>query len=144
MRVALAFMLICAVSGCNSIPSDPELSELRDAPTSITLVGEPFALTVYLYRDFMPSSPPDGRPLAAVVRLPHNLTTVSVDRIWVIFGDEVWSAGAERVPGTQDWVARDGPKWGPGVRVDVVARLQEGDGEGVLVRAANRVIQRTD
>jgi hypothetical protein len=144
MRSVFALMLVCAVSGCNNNPSEPEPSGLREAPTSITLVGQPFELTVYLYRDFMPSSPPDGRPLVAVVRLPDHLTAVSVERIWVIFGNEIWGGDTEQVPGTQDWVARDGPKWGPGVGVDVVARLREGDGEAVLVRAADRLIQRTD
>jgi hypothetical protein len=79
-----------------------------------------------------------------VVRLPDQLAAVRVERIWVLFGDQVWSAGADQVPGTQDWVARGGPKWGPGVRVDVVARLREAGGEDVLVRAADRIIQRTD
>jgi hypothetical protein len=144
MRTALALILVFAISGCRAVPSEPELSALRDAPTSITLAGEPFALSVDLWRDFMPSSPPDGRPLAAVVRLPDHLATVRVERIWVIFGIEVWGDDADQVPGTQDWVARDGPKWGPGVHVDVVARLREADGRQVLVRAANRTIQRTD
>jgi hypothetical protein len=67
-----------------------------------------------------------------------------VERIWVLHGTQVWSAGVEQVAGTQDWVARDGPKWGPGIRVDVVARLRNADGEEVLVRAANRLIERTD
>ena len=144
MRLALAFMLVWAVSGCRTGPSEPELTGLRTAPTSIVLAGQPFELSVFLYRDFMPASPPDGRPLAAVVRLPDQLAAVRVERIWVLFGDQVWSARADQVPGTQDWVARGGPKWGPGVRVDVVARLREAGGEDVLVRAADRIIQRTD
>jgi hypothetical protein len=144
MRPAVAFMLVCAVSGCQTGPSEPELTELREAPTSVILAGQPFALPVSLYRDFAPSSPADGRPLAAVVRLPDHLAAVRVERVWVLLGEQVWSADVEQVAGTQDWVARDGPKWGPGVAVDVVARLREPGGEGVLVRAAGRIIQRTD
>lgn len=137
-------MIVGAVSGCRTGPSEPELTGLRGAPTSVVLAGRPFELPVSLYRDFMPVSPPDGRPLAAVVRLPDQLATVRVERIWVLHGTQVWSAGVEQVAGTQDWVARDGPKWGPGIRVDVVARLRNADGEEVLVRAANRLIERTD
>src|SRR5688572_13753869 len=111
MRPALAFMLVCAVSGCRSGPSEPELTGLRATPTSVILAGRPFELPVSLYRDFMPASPPDGRPLAAVVRLPNELAAVRVERIWVLLGDKVWSADVEQVPGTQDWVARGGPKW---------------------------------
>jgi hypothetical protein len=144
MRPAIAFMFLCAVSGCRTGPSEPEHPELRGAPTSVILAGQPFELPVSLYRDFAPSSPPDGRELAAVVRLPDHLAAVSVERVWVLLGEQVWSAGVDHVPGSQDWVARGGPKWGPGVAVDVVARLREAGGEGVLVRAAGRIIQRTD
>src|SRR5687767_6858823 len=112
MRPALAFMLVYAVVGCRTGPSEPELTGLRRTPTSVILAGQPFELPVSLYRDFAPASPADGRPLAAVVRLPDQLATVRVERIWVLFGDQLWSAVAEQVPGTQDWVARDGPKWG--------------------------------
>lgn len=117
---------------------------LRGTPTSAIVAGRPFQLSASLWRDFMPVSPPNGQPLAVVIRLPDQLTTVRVERIWVIFGDEVWSAAAEQVPGTQDWVAREGPKWGPGVRVDVVARLRDGSDREILVRAPDRMIQRTD
>lgn len=144
MRLVPGLMLVCAVFGCRAAPSAPELDELRTVPTSVMLEGESFELPVALYRDFMPSSPPNGRPLAAVVRLPDRLTTVRVERIWVLLDDEVWSAEAEQVPGTQDWVARDGPKWGPGILVDVVAQLRQPGREGILVRAPNRLIQRTD
>jgi hypothetical protein len=144
MRPALAFMLVCAVSACQGSPSEPERTALRSVPTSVILAGQPFELPVSLYRDFAPSSPPDGQPLAAVVRLPDRLAAVRVERVWVLFGEQVWSAGVEHVAGTQDWVARDGPKWGPGVPVDVVARLREAGGEGVLVRAAGRIIERTN
>jgi len=144
MRQALSLLLVCAVAGCQTGPSEPDPTGLRGIPTSAIVAGQPFELAVSLWRDFMPVTPPDGRPLAVVVRLPHQLTTVRVERIWVIFGDNVWSAEAERAQGTQDWVARNGPKWGPGVRVDVVARLREDTGNEVLVRAADRIIQRTD
>lgn len=143
MRLALVF-IVCALVGCQSGPSEPDPTGLRATPTSILLAGQPFELSVFLNRDFMPASPPDGRPLAAVVRLPNELVAVRVEHIWVLFGDEVWSAQPEQVPGTQDWVARDGPKWGPGVRADVVAQLRESGREAVLVRAADRLIQRTD
>jgi hypothetical protein len=144
MRPALAFLLVCVVSGCQRGPSEPELAGLRGTPTSAILGGQLFELQVHLYRDFMPVSPPNGQPLAVVVRLPDRLATVRVERIWVIFGDQVWSADVEQVPGTQDWVARGGPKWGPGVRVDVVARLRDATGNEVVIRAPDRLIERTD
>ena len=144
MRSVLSFLFLCVICGCQTAPTDPELDALRATPTSAIIGGHPFELQVDLWRDFMPVAPPDGQPLAVVVRLPDQLATVSVEHIWVMFGDQLWSADAERVPGTQDWVARGGPKWGPGVSVDVVARMREADGREVLVRAAGRLIGRTD
>lgn len=143
MRPVRAFLLLSMVCGCQTAPTDP-VSDLRVTPTSVIINGQLVDLQVGLWRDFMPVAPTDGQPLAVVVRLPDQMVTVSVRHIWVIFGDQVWSADAEQVPGTQDWVARDGPKWGPGVRVDVVAKLREAGGREVLVRAADRLIQRTD
>ena len=99
---------------------------------------------MFLNRDFAPSSPSNGRPLAVVVRMPDRLATVRVERVWVLFGDDVWSADLEHIPGTQDWVARGGPKWGPGVRVDVIARLRDATGNEIVIRAPDRLIERTD
>lgn len=144
MRLVLSLLLVCVIAGCQTAPSEPDPGDLRRVPTTAVVGGQPFTLPVDLWRDFMPFGPPNGKPLAVVVRLPQHLATVAVERIWVIFGDEQWSAVAEQVPGTQDWVARNGPKWGPDVRVDVVALLREDNGRGVLVRAADRLIQRTD
>jgi hypothetical protein len=144
MRLVFAFLLLFTAYGCQAAPTDPPLHGLRTTPTSAIIGGQPFELQVDLWRDFMPVAPPDGQPLAVVVRLPAHLTTVSVEHVWVILGDQLWSADTENVPGTQDWVARGGPKWGPGVRVDVVAQLREADGRASLVRAVDRLIQRTD
>src|SRR5438552_2287407 len=41
-------------------------------------------------------------------------------------------------------VARDGPKWGPGIAVDVVVRLRDGAGHEVLLQARAQWINRTD
>jgi hypothetical protein len=146
MRLVRTFLLLCVVYGCQTAPTDPVLNELRATPTSAIIGGQPVGLQVDLWRDFMPVIPGsvDGQPLAVVVRLPDQIATVRVEHIWVIFGDQIWSADTEHVPGAQDWVARGGPKWGPGVRVDVVAQLREAGGREVLVRAADRLIQRTD
>lgn len=146
MRLVSAFLLLCVVCGCQTAPTDPVPTGLRATPTTAMVSGQLVQLQADLWRDFMPAvaGSPDGQPLAVVVRLTDPIATVRVEHIWVIFGDQIWSADTEQVPGTQDWVARGGPKWGPGVRVDVVAQLREAEGREVLVRAADRLIQRTD
>jgi hypothetical protein len=117
--------------------------------------GRAFRLEVYLWRDYMPISPPDGRPLSVVLRvisadgrpLPSDL---GADRFWVLKGDEVWSAavgepraGDPSRPDRREYVARGGPKWLPGERVDVVVRLTDGAGTSYLLRAAGQPIERT-
>jgi hypothetical protein len=41
-------------------------------------------------------------------------------------------------------VARDGPKWGPGITGDVVVRLRDQSGQASLLRAAKTPIRRSD
>lgn len=93
----------------------------------------------HLVRDFMPVAPPGGRPLMASIRVvaedggvfPLDIT---VDRIW-IYGPTVWDTAPAEVrrapeagtlPDQIEVVARDGPKWEPGMEVDLVLRLRLG------------------
>ena len=153
--VTLALMsTVLPLGACEDVLAPEPLppSELRGAPTSITLGGKTLVLETYLYRDFMPVSPPNGKPLIAVLRVKTAdgsafPSGVRADGAWVVLGDEVWSAavGEERFPSASSYevVARNGPKWGPGVTVDVVVRLRE-DGEEHRLRASNQPIHRTD
>ena len=43
-----------------------------------------------------------------------------------------------------EFVVRDGPKWGPGVFVDVVARLIDKEGRHYLLKAPKQAVKRTD
>ena len=69
--------------------------------------------------------------------------------MWVLKGADTWSAlpreersRTETSP-LYELVARDGPKWGPGISVDVVIRLLDGNGRTYLLRVADRPIQGT-
>jgi hypothetical protein len=158
MRLSIALAvaaLTLAACGREEITGHPSPAELRDAPASVVVAGQRLVLEADLWRDFMPSSPPDGRPLAAVLRvkvagggLPS--ADVRADHVWVVNGAAVWETTPveEHPRGSMGpWlevVARDGPKWGPGVRVDVVVRLRDKSGQAYLLRAADRLIGRTD
>jgi hypothetical protein len=160
MERFLASMAACSLGiGCVSDPVAPDpipsISVLRAAPTTVTLSGETLRLVPYVYRDFQPVSPPDGR---AMIALLHVQTTsgsafpmgVRVDSAWVVFGQEVWTASVEEGAGVQlggpmgEWVIRNGPKWGPGVNVDVIVGLRTSIGSTSLLRAPDQLIQRTD
>lgn len=116
----------------------------RPTATSTVLINgrefriDPSPMSTALWRDFQPISPPDGKPLIATIRVaavdggsfPPDIT---VDRLWV-YGPSVWDTAPTEVRRSPDAgrssqievVAREGPKWEPGTRVDVVIRLRSG------------------
>ena len=133
----------------------PLTSELHNAPQQTTLAGVTLQLETYLWRDYQPIAPPDGEPLIAVLRVKSVdgasiPAALQADSTWIINGDLVWATAVheERPRGTDprfvEVVARDGPKWGPGIAVDVVVRLRDGAGHEVLLQARAQWINRTD
>lgn len=157
MRPLLVAVLGLALTACASrvngpfprvLPADPAV-----VPTTVTMRGATLALETYLNRDFFPVSPPDGRPLAAFVRvrstngapLPIGL---SVAWVGVYFQGQVWSSAAESQtpsdPSAVEAIARNGPKWGPGGTADVVVILSLAGEPRMLLRAADQPIHRSD
>ena len=152
----MAVVLIgCSTFWGNDNPGKFSLDELLDAPESISVGDQTLRLRTYMWRDFMPISPPDGKPLIAIfwiysadsTALPDGLTA---ETGWVINGDRVWDASFEIQEGVQpkpyelERVARNGPKWGPDIEVETVVRLREADGSTHLLRASKQSIGRTD
>jgi len=114
----------------------------------VGIAGREYSLTANAWRDFQPVAPPNGQPLIVVVKVsPSDMmpapSDLLIDQVSVLNGKEQWSAKPE--PGTTGLEAsvRSGPKWGPGIKVDVVARLKQGK-QTWLVRAAGVDIKRTD
>jgi hypothetical protein len=156
----LAFVacMVVVLSGCGgegpTAPGPVLTVDLTTAPTRIALAGKILTLATSLWRDFQPISPPDGKPLVALLQVRTEdgsavPATVRADTVWVIFGTETWSGVPQeehsRVETTPVYeiVARDGPRWGPGVAVDVVVRLRDASGRGFLLRATNQLIRGT-
>ncbi|MFW9988823.1 MAG: hypothetical protein ACFFC3_09225 [Candidatus Odinarchaeota archaeon] len=91
-----------------------------------------YTLWTYIYRDFMPISPPAGKPLIAGIRVYANnienfpLTT-KIERLWIINGTKINSTLATdelSIDGSiYELVFREGPKWEPGLKIDVVVKL---------------------
>ncbi len=161
MRLVLLGVICAAFAsfGCGSgTPAAPAFTQQDDpaaAATSVVLAGKALTLSTYLWRDFQPISPSDGRALAGVLRISTSdgsglPTSVTADRVWVILGEQLWqttpseTGGRDGTSPVYESSIRDGPKWGPGVTVDVVIRLGDGSGRTVLLRAANQLITRTD
>ena len=154
-RFAIVLGLMMASLSCSNMTTRTT-SELLAAPTTVTVDGFSVVLQTSLWRDFMPVSPPDGKPLVAILRPMRSETTMSpagvrIEEAWVLFGEETWNPTIteERFasPPAQmhyEAVARDGPKWGPGVSVTVVVSIRDAAGNTQLLRAANQPIGRTD
>lgn len=155
----LTSLLVVLSTACGGSATEPAVgpvrADLEAAPAAVTLAGQSVSVEPYLWRDFASISPPDGRPLVASVRLRAAggvplAADVTADSVWVISGPEAWAARAvQEQPRSAtgaylEVVARNGPKWGPGMRVDVVVRARDGAGRVVYVRAADQPIARTD
>ena len=159
---ALCLLLALALSACSAFDGDdglqdPSLGQLRAAPVTLALGDQDVVLRTFMWRNFQPVSPPDGKPLIALfwahttdeTALPSGL---AVDAVWVINGDDVWAARpsdeatppSEQRPDQAYAVARGGPKWGPQIEVDAVVRVRDADGAAFLLRAPAQPIVRTD
>ena len=141
--VVVVTSIACAGGPAAPDATNPTIADLRAAPLAITIDNAAIELRASLWRDFMPTVPPPSAPppLIAAISLSSAAAPVTIDRLWVLFGAEMWEATPERVAGTGEWIARGGPAWAPGSRVDVVARVRSSDGRAFLVRAADRPIE---
>ena len=75
--------------------------------------------------------------------------SVTADTVWLVHGTEVWSGVPREERPRRDTapiyelVARDGPKWEPGVLVDVVVQLRDANGRASRLRAAKQLVRGT-
>ena len=134
-------------------PPKPDLSMARD---TIRIAGVDLVLETYLWRDFMPVSPKDGKQLRAVVNLipvnqPNLPPEVVMDKIWIIKDKETWSDSlsyvGQKMPTANlpklEMMAQGGPKWEPGTLVKVIVRVKDQQGKIYLLQAKDQEIHRT-
>lgn len=153
--VALSAALLGCLDSGEPVPPTISIQELLAAPDTVVVEGRTLTLSTSIWRDFMPISPPDGKPLIAAAyidavdttRLPSSITS---DAIWIAYDGQVWNSHftnetpPQQRPNRLEKIARNGPKWGPGVYVDVVVRVFDGRGIAVLLGASHQCIGRTD
>jgi len=125
------------------------------APETLRIADRSIALDCDLWRDFMPVGPPDGRPMIAIIRVVDTRQKalpagMELDYLWVLAdGGRIWATGftdEERPPSPAhqvERVARCGPKWDPGTKVDILLRVLEGERERYL-KASGVEIARTE
>ncbi|HBA88397.1 MAG TPA: hypothetical protein DCZ75_10550 [Geobacter sp.] len=156
LRAQLLFCFIAFILMCRAVSAaeTPPMELLRAAPEVITVADCRLILKAELWRDFMPISPPDGKPLIASLVLQTIGKAclppgVQVEAVWVVNDKAVWSPSPMEVHKGDDStqmeiVVRNGPKWGPGIKVDVVVRVRDAQGQAYLLKAPRQEIQRTD
>lgn len=160
MKRCILLLIALKLAGCSdngvSVPPDIPIGELLAAPDTILVEGKTLYLSTYLWRDFMPISPPDGHPLIAIIYVTATDTaqlpsSISADAVWIVYEQQVWKSWFTNEPIPPDQqrpnrivkLARDGPKWGPGIYVSVIVRVIDSQGGTSLLRAPNQFINRT-
>ena len=153
--IILLICLVIILVGIPLTPSTVSLQDLQAAPEEIEINGTEYTLETYLARDFMPPmSPPDGSPLFALVKVKAPGETaisskIDATRLWVVKGKEIWetefvSEECSTIGDTLEKIGRDGPKWGPGISVDVVVEIIDlKSRKSYLLKASKQYIHRT-
>ncbi len=135
--ITASFLAGCEKDEFPNVKVDKDLIlELKSKFVStVTINSHSYSIDAYLWRDFMPISPPNGKPLISINWLISADSSAIPDNIvmthqYIIYGDSVWIANYEDEappPSTPDYkiekISRNGPKWGPFVYVDVIAKI---------------------
>ncbi len=135
----------------------PSISKraLEAAPETLKVAGQSIFLSTYLWRDFMPISPPDGKPLIVLSYIQTIDSTdisdeIDANAIYVIKGNDIWRAYFEDDESNDPYsnpkqlvkVARDGPKWETEIFVNVVVNILY-RGKNYLLKAEDQFISET-
>lgn len=161
MKKLILFLISLILIGCSengiSVPPDIPINQLLSSPDTILIDTRHLYLSTYIWRDFQPVSPPDGQPLIAIIYITAADTaqlpgSISADAVWTVYNNKVWKSWftneaispSELKPNRLVKIARNGPKWGPHVYVDVIVRVLDGKGGTQLLRASRQWINRTD
>lgn len=161
MKTSIFSLVFIALVSCFdfgvSVPPDIPINQLLAAPDTIIVEGRQLLLSTSMWRDFQPISPPDGKPLIAIIYITATDTaklppTMSSDAVWIVHNRQVWKSWftgesippSEQKPNRLVKVARNAPKWGPGVFVDVIIRFNGRQNQIYFLRSPNQFIGRTD
>ena len=153
--LSIALLVVgCSDSQNPSQTSQPDFDSLTKAPTNLQIDSLNFSLEVYLWRDYMPIAPEDGKPMSAVINLrcidsmliPQN---IDIDKLWVLDSVNIWET--EVVDNfTVDSLyeiskrAGNGPKWETGRYLDAVIRIVENDSVYHYLKSEHILLEKTE
>lgn len=132
-------MVTLSIIGCNQVEMDrgEDVQIKEKAVETLSIGSNSFALEAYLWRDFQPMSPEDGKPMISINwiictksnKIPDNISMV---KQFVIYENEIWEANYEdeapapSLPAFKiEGISRNGPKWGPGIYVDIISQIHD-------------------
>ena len=137
---------------------DENFLQIREkAVDTLTIGSNSFVLDAYLWRDFQPVTPPNGKPMISInwlintnlVKIPDNISMV---KQYVFYNDEIWVADYESeapAPSLPEYklerISRNGPKWGPDIYVDVISQIRDSQSnKDYYIKRENVYVLRTD
>ena len=139
--------------GLNDSDTSTVPDEILSASEEIVINGRFFNLETYIWRDFMPPSPPDGKPMIIIIRIIPNdsqafPSDLDANRLWLINGEDIVSltfTNETRIkpPNILEKVAREGPKWDVGIKIDIVIRLIQNGYRTYYLKAKDQIIHST-
>jgi len=152
-----ALLLAAWLAGC-AAAAPPEAAAPFPAtvPERVSIDGRDYTLEAYLWRNFMPGPDPGRRGLIALVWLTaadgrpvdHHL---ALEGLWLVRDGEIRAMRFSDEPRPMEprrrhqleRIARDGPLWPTGIRVDVIVRIQDSRGKTYWLRLPRQPIHRT-
>ncbi len=155
--IIFALIIYILIPSCKLFESSgPSIQDLLAAPEQIEIDGREYILETYLWRDFMPPTPPDGRPLIALIwvtaidSLPFP-PSIDANRLYIVNDELLWETAfsSEDRPDNPnrehqlEKIAREGPKWGPNIQVEVIVSVVDGENNIYLLRASDQFINET-
>jgi len=138
----------------SSRPTNVSKDQLRAAPETLHIGGIVLTAHAELWRDFMPVSPPSGSPLSGVVDLSPSDSAAGIPPVieayvWMMKDPDVWTTRMERqgpapTGGGERFRFSGGPKWGPGISVDVIVGVRTSPDHVALLSAGKVPIRRVE
>ena len=154
----MTFIILISCEKEPNIRVDTELiSELiTKSYDTLIIESNKLVLDAYLWRDFMPISPPNGKPMISInwlrdidsIKITDNIDLIEQ---YVIYNDAIWISKYENEsrPTQPEYkiekISRDGPKWGPNIYVDVISKVIDSSTNNyyyIIIR--NIYVDRTD
>lgn len=141
-----AIAMLVAVAGCSKNPLAPLPADRASVPSTVTVGGKSFTVSVNAYRDTGPAFGTADRTLQlelTVESADHSAvpTDLKLDMTSASSGNDTWTTAIFReTPRSSSatrfvLLASGGPLWDVGTKISVIARLVGDNGKSGWVRA---------